>query len=143
MKNKKKIKFFKDKSKSVPLDKGTIEDFLYMVPSDITVRELQEALTLIPEDKKEIWTELDMMEVMLTNDSLVFENMMDTFDAPTDQAFLKEKGIKTVYAFNYNDKDQNAVAGVMKQLYDAFGGFIASDTEDFAPMYEVGDYAAR
>ena len=138
MKNKNKNKFF-NKAKAAPVDKGTIEEFLYMVPADVTVRELEKTLTFIPEDKKEIWVELDMMEVILENDSLVFENMMDTFDAEADQAFLKEKAIRNVYAFNYNSKDKDAVVNVMKALYDAFGGFVASDTEDFEPMYEVNE----
>ena len=137
MKNKKKNKFFKDKAKAVPVDKGTIEEFLYMVPAAITVRDMESALTSIPEDKKEIWVELDMMEVILANDSLVFENMMDTFDADADQAFLKEKSIQNVYAFNYNTKDKDAVKEIMAVLQGAFGGFIASDTEDFEPMFEV------
>lgn len=137
MKNKKKNKFFKDKAKVVPADKGTIEEFLYMVPAAITVRDMENVLTSIPEDKKEIWVELDMMEVILANDSLVFENMMDTFDADTDQAFLKEKSIQNVYAFNYNTKDKDAVKEIMTVLQGSFGGFIASDTEDFEPMFEV------
>ena len=139
MKNKKKNKFF-NKAKAAPVDKGTMEEFLYMVPTDVTVRDFEKALTFLAEDKKEIWVELDMMEVLLTNDSLVFENMMDTFDAEADQAFLKEKSIKNVYAFNYNTKDKEAVAGVLQALYEAFGGFVASDTEDFEPMYEVCDF---
>ncbi len=139
MKNKKKNKFFKDKAKVVPVDKGTIEEFLYMVPAAVTVRELESALTSIPEDKKEIWVELDMMEVILANDSLVFENMLDTFDAEADQAFLNAKAIKTVYAFNYNTKDKDAVKEIMVALQSAFGGFVASDTEDFEPMFEVNE----
>lgn len=139
MKNKKKNKFFKDKAKTVFVDKGTIEEFLYMVPQDVTVRELEQALTSVPEDKKEIWVELDMMEVVLANDSLVFENMMDTFDSEEDQAFLANKAIKNVYAFNYNTKDKDAVKEIMVALGNAFGGFVASDTEDFEPMFEVNE----
>lgn len=142
MKNKNKNKFFKDKGNRVPMDKGTIEEFLYMIPTEVTVRDLEKALTSVPEDKKEIWVELDMMEVILSNDSLVFENMMDTFDAETDQTFLTDKAIKNVYAFNYNTKDKEAVESILKVLHNAFGGFVASDTEDFEPMYEVSEFFA-
>lgn len=142
MKNKKKQKFFKDKSKGVPIDKGTIEEFLYMLPTKVTVRDLEKTLTNLKDDQKEIWTELDMMEVILTNDSLVFENMMDTFDTPADQAFLADKQVEKVYAFNYNTKDKEAVAGVLKQLHNSFGGFVASDTEDFEPIYEMSEFLA-
>lgn len=137
MKNKKKNKFWGNKGKNAPVDKGIIEEFLYMIPSEVTVRDFEAVLTNLPEDKKEIWVELDMMEVILQNDSLVFENMMDTFDAESDQAFLSNNGIKKVYAFNYNTKDKEAVADVLKELHTAFGGFVASDTENFEPMCEV------
>ena len=137
MKNKKKNKYFKMQSKHIVEEKGTVEEFLYMVPELVTVRELERALLDYPEDKKEIWVELDMMEVILENDSLVFENMMDTFDVESDQQFLTDKNIKVVYAFNYNTKDKEEVKKVIQALYNAFGGFIASDTEDFEPTYEV------
>lgn len=140
MKNKKKNKYFKTQSKHIAEDKGVVEEFLYMFPELISVRELERALVDYPEDKKEIWVELDMMEVLLENDSLVFENMMDTFDTQADQQFMMDKNIKVVYAFNYNTKDKEAVSAVLKTLHHAFGGFVASDTEDFTPMYEVDTF---
>lgn len=142
MKNKKKNKFFKMQPKGAAEYKGVEEEFLYMFPVEVTVRDLEQALTNYPEDKKEIWVELDMMEVVLEADSLIFENMMDTFDADSDQAFLAEKGVKVVYAFNYNTRDKEAVVGVLKELHSVFGGFVASDTEDLEPIYEVDAFAS-
>jgi len=142
MKNKKKKNFFKMQPKSVAEEKGIVEEYLYMFPTVVTVRDLEKALAAIPEDKKEIWVELDMMEVMLEADSLVFENMMDTFDAESDQAFLAQKGIQVVYAFNYNTRDKEAVVGVLEVLHKAFGGFVASDTEDLEPIYEADAFAS-
>lgn len=138
--NKKKKSFFKMQPKSAAEDKGTIEEFLYMIPAAVTVRDLEGAVTGYPEEKKEIWTELDMMEVVLPIDSLIFENMMDTFDSAEDQAFLQEKGIQVVYAFNYNTRDKEAVKAVLAEIHRAFGGFVASDTEDLEPTFEVGAF---
>ena len=127
-------------SKHTVEEKGVVQEFLYMVPELVSVRELERALVDYPEDKKEIWVELDMMEVILENDSLVFENMMDTFDTQADQQFLTDKNIKVVYAFNYNTKDKEAVKVVLKTLHNVYGGFVASDTEDFTPIYEVDTF---
>lgn len=138
--NKKKKSFFKMQPKGAAEDKGIIEEFLYMVPAAVTVRDLEGAVTSYPEEKKEIWTELDMMEVVLPTDSLIFENMMDTFDSPEDQTFLQDKGIQVVYAFNYNTKDKEAVKAVLAEIHSAFGGFVASDTEDLEPTFQVADF---
>ena len=103
--NKKKKGTFKIQAKAV-VDKGVIEEYFYMLPVAVTVRELMEAVHTVPEEAKEIWTELDLMEIVLSADSLIFENMMDTFNEAGDQAFLAEKGIKVVYAVSYNTKDK-------------------------------------
>jgi len=137
MKNKKKSKNFKIQAKGAFVDKGTIKEYLYMVPKEVSVRDFSEALTCFSEEQKEIWVELDMMELLLEADSLVFENMMDTFDSTEDQLLLQQLGVKAVYAFNYNSKDADAVSVALKELCQAFGGFIASDTEDLEPTYTV------
>ena len=129
---------FKKKEKTV--DKGVIEEYFYMIPMEVTVSQLAEVIRCVSEDAKEIWTELDLMEIILSADSLVFENMMDTFEEPADQAFLSEKGVKTVYAVNYNTKDKDAVKQVLTELHKSFGGFMASDTEDLKPIFEVCEF---
>lgn len=129
---------FKKEKKTV--DKGIIEEYFYMIPMEVTVSQLAETIHCVPEDAKEIWTELDLMEIVLSADSLVFENMMDTFEEPADQAFLADKGVKTVYAVNYNTKDKDAVKQVLTELHRSFGGFMASDTEDLMPVFEVSAF---
>ena len=122
------------------VDKGVIEEYFYMVPAEVTVRELEAAVTCVPEDSKEIWTELDLMEIVLPADSLIFENMMDTFTEPGDQEFLNAKGIKVVYAVSYNTKDKARVKPVLEELHSVFGGFMASDTEDLEPIFQVSEF---
>ena len=122
------------------VDKGVIEEYFYMIPKAVTVRELEEAVHCVSEENKEIWTELDLMEIVLETDSLIFENMMDTFDEESDRKFLDSKGIKVVYAASYNTKDKAVVKKVLEELYQAFGGFMASDTEDLEPIFEIADF---
>lgn len=121
-------------------DKGTIEEYFYMVPVEVNVSQMAEAIRSVTEDAKEIWTELDLMEIMLNADSLIFENMLDTFEETADQAFLADKGVKAVYAVNYNTRDKAAVKQVLTELYEVFGGFMASDTEDLEPIFEVSEF---
>lgn len=135
------MKFKKDdKKKKVSEDKGTIVEYFYMIPAEVTVRDLVEAVHCVDEEAKEIWTELDLMEIVLSADSLIFENMMDTFTEPGDQEFLAAKGVKVVYAASYNTKDKDMVKKVLEELYAAFGGFMASDTEDLEPIFEMADF---
>lgn len=138
--NKKQKGSMKIQPKGAAEDKGVIEEYLYMIPEEVTVRELEQAVTCVSEKAKEIWIELDMMEVMLATDSLIFENMLDTFDTPQDQTFLEKKGIKAVYAINYNSKDKEAVKAVLSDIYQVFGGFVASDTEDLEPFFDVAEF---
>ena len=135
------MKFKKDdKKKKVSEDKGTIVEYFYMIPAEVTVRDLVEAVHCVDEEAKEIWTELDLMEIVLSADSLIFENMMDTFTEPGDREFLAAKGVKVVYAASYNTNDKEMVKKVLEELHAAFGGFMASDTEDLEPIFEIADF---
>ena len=135
------MKFKKDdKKKKVSEDKGTIVEYFYMIPAEVTVRDLVEAVHCVDEEAMEIWTELDLMEIVLSADSLIFDNMMDTFTEPGDQEFLAAKGVKVVYAASYNTKDKDMVKKVLEGLHAAFGGFMASDTEDLEPIFEIADF---
>lgn len=127
----------KMQSKAQVMDTGIIEEYFYMIPSKVTVRDLAEALRSVPEEQKEIWTELDLMEIVLQTDSLIFENMLDTFTEEGDREFLEKRGIRQVYAASYNTLDKPAVKEILKELHAAFGGFMASDTEDLEPVFEV------
>ena len=138
--DKKKKGGLKIQSKAAAEDKGTIVEYFYMIPVEVTVRELVEAVHCVEEEAKEIWTELDLMEIVLSADSLIFENMMDTFTEPGDREFLADKGIKTVYAASYNTKDKDMVKKVLEELHAVFGGFMASDTEDLEPIFEIADF---
>ena len=83
--DKKKKGDLKIQSKAAAEDKGTIVEYFYMIPAEVTVRDLVEAVHCVDEEAKEIWTELDLMEIVLSADSLIFENMMDTSKIETNE----------------------------------------------------------
>ena len=56
------MKFKKDNKKNsakiqakAVVEKDVIEEYFYMIPAEVTVRELVEAIHCVPEDTKEIW----------------------------------------------------------------------------------------
>lgn len=118
---------------------GEVEEYLYMLPVDVTVQDLKPVIQA-QEEKKDIWRELDLMEVKLSHDSLIFENFMDCFESASDQAFLRENGVKKVYAFSYDSRDRAEAARAVRDIHAVFGGFIASDTEDLTPVYQPEDF---
>ncbi|MFI3237093.1 MAG: hypothetical protein R3Y47_03570 [Lachnospiraceae bacterium] len=119
--------------------KGTEEEVFFMLPREVVVKELAGYVKCVDEDKVEIWNEMDLMEVVLEHDSLIFENMMDTFDTDEDLALLEKLQVKKVYSVLYNSLDIDQVKAVLAELHEEVNGFLASDTEDLEPMMEVMD----
>ncbi len=141
--NAKKKNAKKPVSKMVPKAQAEpqeeVEEYLYMLPVDVAVQDLKPVIQA-EEEKKDIWRELDLMEVKLSHDSLIFENFMDCFESASDQAFLRENGVKKVYAFSYAPQDRAEAAQAVRDIYGVFGGFIASDTEDLKPVYQPEEF---
>lgn len=108
--------------------------FLYMLPSKETVAELANALDFISPEAVEIWTELNLLELTLENGTLTFEDMMPQMIGKEDEALLKELKVNQVYACDYEAGDKQVVQKIVSFLQDKFGGFFASDTEDFKPF---------
>lgn len=115
-----------------------ILEYYYMLPEETNVRVLKETLETagVPEDAIEIWIQLDLMEVVLESDSLIFQNAADALEDPEDLAFLKEHEIKTVYQVSFDEQDCEAAAKSINILLEEKGGIFCSDTEDFMPIYK-------
>ncbi len=116
------------------------EEYLYLFPSVVTVKDIQASITAVGEEKVDVWTELEYLEVVLQNDSVVFESMLDTFDTKEDQKYLTEHGIQSVFSFNYNVLDGEELMSVLENIHATLGGFIASDTEDLQPSYTIEEF---
>lgn len=126
----------KKKTSRKPVKEKEYCSFFYMLPDKINAGQLAEALPL---DKMaaELWTEANILEITLTNDTLTFEDMREEMNGAKDAALLTELKIKQVYACDYEAADREEVKQILKSLTEQFGGLLASDTEDFQPFLEV------
>ena len=111
--------------------------FLYMLPENITAKELADKLDFMAKETVEVWTEVNLLELTLENGTLTFEDMMEDLNSTEDAALLEKLEVKRVYACDYEASDAENVQKIMKCLIEAVGGFMASDTEDFEPFVKV------
>ena len=114
-----------------------IVEFYYMIPEEIGVKALSQQITAVDEEKIEIWKELNLMEVVMDHDSLIFQDAWDCFVDPLDQEYIQSHGIRSIYQISYDVEDIACVRQVMKDLLGAVGGRICSDTDDFEPAYTL------
>ena len=49
-------------------------EYYYMIPAKVEVKELSKVITTVSEKQIEIWKEINLMEIVLTSDSLIFED---------------------------------------------------------------------
>ncbi|MDF2486359.1 MAG: hypothetical protein K0R46_2527 [Herbinix sp.] len=126
-----------DKKKGFPtkLVKKYI-DLLYMTPQEINAKEIAD---LLQENKGltiELWAEMNVLEFVLPNQNSVdFEAIDPDFKTPSDAAFVKNRGIKSVYSINLCEDDLSIVTPYFEQLVEKFSGFVCADSEDFTPVY--------
>lgn len=111
-----------------------IVDFYYFHDKELTCRDLLAAVGDY-NPKSDIWTEINLMEVVLANDSLIFQDASDCFEAEEDLRWLEEHQIKTKYEVSFDTRDLSEVKLVMKNIMTALGGMFCSDTEDFEPIF--------
>ena len=100
----------------------------FLISQEILVSELA---ALLPDyqEKIEIWTELDLMEVTLTNDALVFEEAAEDFESQEDRAYFSEHNIQKVYAMTYDVLDAEEVKQILTTLQYTVVGRICKEDE--------------
>ena len=49
--------------------------------------------------------------------------------------YTSERKIQSIYVVSYEEGDDQKARRVIKEILDAKGGFLCSDTEDFEPMF--------
>lgn len=114
-----------------------IVEFYYMTPEKTNAKELSLCITAVPEEQIEVWTELNLMEVVMENDSLIFQDARECFVDPLDQEFIRAHQFETIYQISYDEKDELLVRRVMKEVLSSKGGRICADTDDFEPSYTL------
>ena len=139
-----KIKFGKTaktskaaKAPAAPKKKPRILEYYYMTPEQTDAKEMTTLIKSVDEEKIDVWPELNLMEVVLDSDSLIFQDGRECFIDPLDLQFLEERKIQSIYVVSYEEGDSAKAKTVIREILKAKGGFICSDTEDFEPMYTL------
>ncbi len=134
----KKDKEAKQASKSKPVKPAKPKEgsFLYLLPEEISARQLHDGLDFLEAKQLEVWTELNLLEVTADEGTITFEDMRDNL-GEEDSGTLAGMGMKKVYAVDYYLSDNGILRKVMETLISKFGGKIGSDTEDFQPFMKV------
>lgn len=112
-----------------------IIEFYFMTPAETDAKALSQCIHAVDEERVEVWRELNLMEVVLESDSLIFQDAKECFIDPLDLEFIEGHGIKTIYQMSYEAGDSSTVKKIMGEIIDAVGGFICSDTDSFEPIY--------
>lgn len=115
--------------------KKKILEFYYMTPEKTDAKALTGVITSVDEEKVDVWPELNLMEVVLDSDSLIFQDGRECFVDPLDLEFIEAKKIQSIYVVSYEEADEEKARRVIKEILQSKGGFLCSDTEDFEPMY--------
>ncbi len=116
-----------------------ILEFYYMSPKEMNAKQMSLCIHSMPEDAVEVWTELNLMEVVMENDSLIFQDGRECFEDPLDLKFIEKNGIKSIYQMSYDEADQEQVIKVMKEILGQMDGMVCCDTDDFEPIYKLGN----
>lgn len=112
-----------------------IVEFYFMTPAQTDAKALSQCIHTVDGERVEVWRELNLMEVVLESDSLIFQDAGECFIDPLDLEFIDSHGIKTMYQISYEAGDAAMVKNIMNEIIDAVGGFICSDTDSFEPIY--------
>ena len=112
-----------------------IEHYYYFSDRPLDARKLQAAVPESYAEAADIWPELNLMEVVMDYDSLIFQDAQECFIDPEDQKFFAQKGICAWYDISFGSADIAKVREVMNGVLTQCGGFVGSDTDDFEPSY--------
>jgi hypothetical protein len=126
-----------DKKKGFPL-KVTKKyiDLLYMTSNVVSAKDIADLFITGTSLTIELWEEMNVLEFVLPNQNTVdFEAIDPNFKDPSDLAFVKNRGIQTIFAINLCEEDLPTMTEYFNQLVEQFTGFVCADSEDFTPVY--------
>lgn len=114
-----------------------ILEFYYFPDGDVTARDILRHVGEKYDPKADIWPELNLAEVVLKWDSLIFQDAQQCFVDPLDLKYFEEKQITAKFQISFDVNDSEAVREVMKNVMTALGGRICSDTDEFEPSWTM------
>ncbi len=111
-------------------------DLLYMTASVVNAKDIAGLLQKQRDLRIELWPEMNVLELELSNRNIVdFEPLEVDFKDPSDLAFVKNRGIKTIFCLNPAAEDLDRVKGIFEQIIEQFSGFLCTDSADFQPIH--------
>lgn len=111
-------------------------DLFYMTPGDVTAKAIADALGDTAGLTVELWSEMNILELELsTGNTVDFEPVNTGFKDPSDAAFIKNRGIKTIFAINLSEADLPLITPVFEKIVSKYSGFFCADSADFMPVY--------
>jgi hypothetical protein len=111
-------------------------DLLYMTPEKVAAKDIAAIFNNTDGLTVELWAEMNVMELVLPNENSVdFEPVEVAFKNPSDAAFVKNRGITTIFALNLCEADLPTMTPYLEELVSKLSGFVCADSEDFSPVY--------
>ncbi|MDF2486023.1 MAG: hypothetical protein K0R46_2191 [Herbinix sp.] len=111
-------------------------ELLYMTPSEIRAKDIADLLQDAKGITAELWEEMNVLELELSNQNSVDFEPLDThFSNPSDAAFIKNRGIMTIFAVCVKEEDFQELKAIFEVIVLQYNGFLCSDTEDFQPVH--------
>lgn len=114
-----------------------IIEYYYMTPQETNAKDISLCITAVSEEQIEVWPALNLLEVVMVSDSLIFQDAHECFEDPLDLEFIEQHQFKTIYQISFEADDTELVRQVMNEVLTHKGGMILSDTDTFEPMYDV------
>ena len=117
-------------------EKAVLLDLFYMTPGEVTIKEMSDYLKEHGEVMVDYWEEMEVFEVSKSGlEPMTFEKSRVEFGHPSDLAFLKNRGIQSIFVVTAEEKTLEGLKECLEKLVTQFDGFICSDSEDFKPFY--------
>lgn len=110
------------------------EEWLYVAEEEIVPSQIYALFTENKNWKAEYWEEAEVLEIELPEaGSVDLENLDGASEDDVMEAYLKERGLHTVYAVTIRPDDFEQAKKVMEYISGQLGGYFCGDTDDFQP----------
>lgn len=117
-----------------------ISGMFYMTTEERTAKEIREVLRAMEGIRTELWEDMNILQVELKNGNEIdFEPMKAEFKDASDNAFLKNRGVKTMFYLTMEESDFGEMKIVFQKILQEFQGFLCSDSDDFKPIFLLED----
>lgn len=113
-----------------------ITEWFYMSKDTVSAKMISEVLKAKGFDRIELWDEMNILQIELPDRKAVdFEPLGYDFKDPSDAAFVKNRGIKTVFAVTIEAGAFDLFKPLLEFILKEWEGFLCADSNDFKPIY--------